>query len=89
MLCPKIKNLANMHISAQAQYKCKDNIIYNVNTVSDLRGLTEYLRLRRRCSGFFGTEGVEGNVHASRAWKGNDQQRIIISRARPPLFPAQ
>jgi len=49
MLCPKIKNLANMRISAQAQHKCKDNIIYNVSTVSDLRGLTGYLRLRRRC----------------------------------------
>jgi hypothetical protein len=39
--------------------------------------------------GLCGTEGVAGNGHASRAWKGNDQQRIIISRARPPLFPAQ
>ena len=28
-----------------------------------------------------GTEGVEGNVHASRAWKGNDQQRCVCAPA--------
>jgi hypothetical protein len=42
-----------------------------VKTVSDLCGLKAYPRLRRRCPGSLGTEGVEGNIHASRAWKGN------------------
>ena len=36
-----------------------------------------------------GIEGVEGNVHASRAWKGNDQQRCIRTRASRFSFPAQ
>ncbi len=32
-----------------------------------------------------GTEGVEGNVHASRAWKGNDRPRTRVSVL--PAFP--
>ena len=36
---------------------------------------------------FCGTEGVEGNVHASRAWKGNDKPRCVSSRAFPSSFP--
>jgi len=33
-----------------------------------------------------GTEGVEGNVHASRAWKGNEQRADAFARF-PATFP--
>jgi hypothetical protein len=35
---------------------------------------------------FSGAEGVEGNAHASRAWKGNDQRSLC---APVSLFLAQ
>jgi len=46
-------------------------------TVSDLRGLTEYLW---RGGGIprSGIEGVEGNVRASRAWKGNGEPQKLF-----------
>ena len=50
------------------------------STVSDLRGLTEY---PWRGGGIppSGIEGVEGNVRASRAWKGNGESQKLF------LFP--
>ena len=73
--------------------------IYNERTVSDLRSLTAYPWLRRRCRDVLAaqrtkrgadgitTEGVEGNVRASRAWKGNGSAALVHRRAAPPTFP--